>query len=70
MSPDGHRPRTLPLIVALGFYHRLRCDGDRPISAGLSRHRPFFRSKHGMMQTSLAVFVGAGAIGQLSEEEK
>jgi hypothetical protein len=70
MSPDGHCPRTLPLIVILDVITALDAMAIRPISADLSRHRPALSEQtwHAM-QTSLAVFVDGAAIGQLSEEE-
>jgi DHA1 family bicyclomycin/chloramphenicol resistance-like MFS transporter len=66
-SPDGHR--TLPLIVALGFitaFDAMAIDLYLPAVRDIGRS---FGANPGTMQTSLAVFVGVGAIGQLSEEE-
>jgi DHA1 family bicyclomycin/chloramphenicol resistance-like MFS transporter len=62
MNSDGHRTHTLPLIVVLGVitaFHAMAIDLYLP------RHRTFSRSKPGTMQTSLSVFVGGAAIGQL-----
>ena len=65
MNSDELRPRTLPLIVALGVittFDAMAIDtcyllGFRDIGCVLSRAYP------GTMQTSLAVFVGGAAIG-------
>ena len=47
-GPDEFRriPHAYPAAdCGSGYHHRLRCDGDRPVSAGLPRHRTFSRSK-------------------------
>jgi MFS transporter, DHA1 family, multidrug resistance protein len=65
MNSDGHRTRTLPLIVVLGVitaFDAMAIDlylpGFRDIGGSLG-------ANPGTMQTSLSVFVGGAAIGQL-----
>ena len=69
MSPDGHRPRTLPLIAVLGVitaFDAMAIDLYLPAFRDIGRS---FGANPGTTQTSLAVFVGGAAIGQLSEED-
>ena len=63
MNSDGHRTHTLPLIVVLGVitaFDAMAIDlpGFRDIGRSLG-------ANPGTMQTSLCVFVGGPAIGQL-----
>ena len=65
MNSDGHRTPTLPLIVVLGVitaFDAIAIDlylpGFRDIGRSLG-------ANPGTMQTSLSVFVGGAAIGQL-----
>jgi len=69
MSPDGHYPRTLPLIVDLGVitaFDAMAIDLYLPTLRDIGR---CFGANPGTMQTSLAMFVDGAATGQLSEEE-
>ena len=65
MNSDGHRTRTLPLIVVLGV---ITAFDAMAIDLYLPGFRDIGRSlgaNPGTMQTSLSVFVGGAAIGQL-----
>jgi MFS transporter, DHA1 family, multidrug resistance protein len=69
MSPDGHYPRTLPLIVDLGVitaFDAVAIDLYLPTFRDIGRS---FGASPGTMQTSFAMFVDGVATGQLSEEE-
>jgi MFS transporter, DHA1 family, multidrug resistance protein len=57
MSPDGHYPRTLPLIVDLGVitaFDAMAIDLYLPTLRDIGRS---FGANRGTMQTSLAMFV-------------
>ena len=68
MNSDGHRTRTLPLIVVLGVITAFD-------ATAIDLHLPGFRDigrslgANPGMQTSLAMFVDGAATEQLSEEE-
>ncbi len=65
MNSDEHRPRTLPLITILGV---ITAFDAMAIDLYLPGFRDIGRSlgaDPGTMQTSLSVFVGGAAIGQL-----
>ena len=65
MNSDGHRTRTRPLIVVLGV---ITAFDAMAIDLYLPGFRDIERSlgaNPGTMQTSLSVFVGGAAIGQL-----
>jgi DHA1 family bicyclomycin/chloramphenicol resistance-like MFS transporter len=65
MNSDGHRTNTLPLIVVLGV---ITAFDAMAIDLYLPGFRDIGRSlgaNPGTMQTSLSVFVGGAAIGQL-----
>ena len=65
MNSDGHRTHTLPLIVVLGV---ITAFDAMAIDLYLPGFRDIGRSlgaNPGTMQTSLSVFVGGAAIGQL-----
>ena len=65
MNSDGHPTRTLPLIVVLGI---ITAFDAMAIDLYLPGFRDIGRSlgaNPGTMQTSLSVFVGGAAIGQL-----
>jgi DHA1 family bicyclomycin/chloramphenicol resistance-like MFS transporter len=69
MSPDGHYPRTLPLIVDLGVitaFDAMAIDLYLPTLRDIGRS---FGANPGTTQTSTAMFVDGAATGQLSEEE-
>jgi DHA1 family bicyclomycin/chloramphenicol resistance-like MFS transporter len=69
MSPDGHYPRTLPLIVVLGAisaFDAMAIDLYLPTVRDIGRS---FGANPGTIQTSLAMFVDGAASRQLSEEE-
>ena len=63
MNSDGHSTHTLPLIVVLGVitaFDAMAIDLYLPGDIGRS-----LGANPGKMQTSLSVFVGGAAIGQL-----
>jgi MFS transporter, DHA1 family, multidrug resistance protein len=65
LNSDGHRTHTLPLIVVLGV---ITAFDAMAIDLYLPGFRDIGRSlgaNPGTMQTSLSVFVGGAAIGQL-----
>jgi len=69
MSPDGHRPRTLPPIAVLDVitaFDAMAIDLYLPAFRDIGRS---FEANPGTTQTPLAVFVGGAAIGQLYEED-
>jgi MFS transporter, DHA1 family, multidrug resistance protein len=65
MNSDGHRAHTLPLIVVLAVITALDAMAIDLYLPGFPDIGRSLGAKAGTMQTSLSVFVGGAAIGQL-----